>query len=250
MKSNDGATNSTSSAEIDRGNHYQDDFSTQRAGGLDEIYTQFNVMQSVVTTMLSRWKERISVETLRPLPTFLGMSGPSLCFSPNAFSPPTTHFDKNTREKVSLRIRLNFAYFLSNYALIGTSVIVIVTLMHPIMIAWVLTIWLMWKIHAVMVESHMPLVVFGYDVGHVITVEIRAFILYLLSLVVTIVYCLVPLLCCFGISAIIILTHSIMRDIQHIEGDGSVYGRQKYRERDEENDDSGEEVIVEKVDAL
>lgn len=234
-----------STAEIEQGNAaYNDNFkipsSTSNDGGFDEIYSQLQSLRTVLTSQVKGWKDHI-----RPLSTFLGLtSGSTFSFSPNAYTPPTTHFDKNFKEKVRLRIRLNFAFFLSNYALILCVVGVVVSLMHPIMIAWVCTIYLLWKIHLVLVESRLPLTVMGYDLGLLITSEIRSFILYAMTLVVIIIYCFVPLLCCVGISASIILSHSIMRDIHHIEKWDS---SGKYR-FDEENINRDEKENTEKIE--
>lgn len=231
-----------STAEIDQGNTFEDHFKipSSNNSGFNEIYSQFHSLRTVLTSQVQGWKDHI-----RPLSTFLGLTnGSTFRFSPNAYTPPTTHFDKNFREKVGLRVRLNFAFFVSNYALILCVVGVVVSLMHPIMIAWVCTVYLLWKIHLVLVESRMPLTVMGYDLGIFITSEIRSFILYGVTLVVIIIYCLVPLLCCFGISASIILSHSVMRDIHHIEKWDSS-GKYQF---DEESSSKEEKEVGEKTE--
>eukprot|EP00529_Nitzschia_sp_RCC80_P042460 CAMPEP_0113474018 /NCGR_PEP_ID=MMETSP0014_2-20120614/18356_1 /TAXON_ID=2857 /ORGANISM="Nitzschia sp." /LENGTH=43 /DNA_ID=CAMNT_0000366829 /DNA_START=33 /DNA_END=160 /DNA_ORIENTATION=- /assembly_acc=CAM_ASM_000159 len=43
------------------------------------------------------------MDTVRPLPTFLGISGPSFCFAPDAFTPPVKKIDKSSPEKFKSR---------------------------------------------------------------------------------------------------------------------------------------------------
>jgi hypothetical protein len=89
---------------------------------------------------------RVSVETLRPLPMFVGVVTPAqqqqqqhstskqLCFAGGAYTAPIRKFDKASLEKVKSRVSLNFAFFLSNYALVATMVGLVVALMHPGMV--------------------------------------------------------------------------------------------------------------------
>ena len=125
---------------------------------------------------LTKVKERASIvtfDTIRPLPVFLGITGPSLCFAPDAFKPPSTKFDKNTAEKVSQRLTLNFNYFISNYAMIFAGTCVIVTLMHPGMIIYSALVYFLWQGHKAMIDSRTRLILMEKDIGNYITVERR-----------------------------------------------------------------------------
>jgi hypothetical protein len=94
---------------------------------------------------------------------FLGISGPNFCFSPEAFSPPMKKIDKSTPEKVKSRMRLNFAFFISNYALVVAGVALVVALMHPGMIFLVGIVWSCWGFHYYLISNELLL--FGHNVG-------------------------------------------------------------------------------------
>ena len=187
------------------------------------------------------------MDTLRPLPMFLGISGPAFCFSAGAFNPPSKHFDKATSEKVFQRINLNFSFFLTNYALVTFGTALVVTLMHPIMIMYVGIVWLLWSTHFLMVQHNIPLVVLDQDLGNYFTVEMRSTALWLISMVVVVCYCLLPFLMVVGVSALIILTHAIMRDPKHIENTKSF---RRFSEDSDEETSSTEEVMVNKADLI
>lgn len=172
-----------------------------------------------------------------------------MCLAADAFTPPSTKFDKGTSEKISQRIQLNTAYFLSNYALIVVGTCVIVTLLHPIMIMFITTMYILWKTHAIMVESNIPIVIMGKDLTHVITNEFRTHVMNILTLVVVIVYCLKPFLTAVGLSGLIILSHAVMRDPKQIESVGMIkkYGAD---DSDESEGTDSSEVLVEKIDAV
>lgn len=110
---------------------------------------------------LQKYRERIHMDTLRPLPLFLGINQSFwyvcyvtlgrnpfflqspfnyshnihiyVCsFAPDAFSPPIKHQHlkdlsrKSTFEKISQRFHLNFQFFLTNYFLIFIGIGVVV----------------------------------------------------------------------------------------------------------------------------
>ena len=83
----------------------------------------------------------ISVETLRPLPLFLGISGNNFCMSAEAFTPPIKKIEFREAEKLTSRVKLNFSFFLTNYALVAFGVALVVALMHPSMIFSLVCVW-------------------------------------------------------------------------------------------------------------
>jgi PRA1 family protein. len=197
------------------------------------------------------YRDKINIETLRPLPIFLGITGPSFCIAADAFTPPSKKLDKNTLEKVKQRVGLNTAYFLTNYTLIATGTFVVVVLLHPMMILCSVFVYLLWKVHNVMVNDNIPLVVMGKDIGQYLTVEMRTKILYFLTLWVVVFYCLIPFLLATGLTALMVMTHALLRDPKQIEtGRGTVSSYYKDNDSDDDddvNDDSsGSEVMVEK----
>jgi len=214
---------------------------------MPEYTNESSALQFISFNSFSQCKDRITVDTLRPLPVFLGITGPAFCFAPQAFTPPTTHLDKNTREKIQQRIKLNFAYFLTNYALIASGTSVVITLMHPIMIMFIGIMWLLWKIHEVIVQHNIPLEVMGMNLGQHLSVTNRTRILYIVTAVVVVVFCLIPFLMAIIISGLIIISHAVMRDPKQVES-GNSFKRGVYDS--DEDTDSGSEVMVEKVEAV
>lgn len=61
------------------------------------------------SSFAARIQSRISLDTLRPLPVFLGINPTNSCFSAEAFTPPIKKIDKSTFEKIKSRMKLNFA---------------------------------------------------------------------------------------------------------------------------------------------
>jgi len=202
-------------------------------------------IHSILIPFFSQWKDQITVDTLRPLPVFLGITGPAFCFASNAFTPPTTHWDKYTTEKVQQRIKLNFAYFLTNYALIASGTSVVITLLHPIMIMFIGIMFLLWKIHDVIVQHDIPIEVLGIDLGQHLSVVNRTRILYAVTGAVVIIFCLIPFLMTITISGFLVTSHAVMRDPKQIESGNSF----KRGSVDSDDSDSSSEVLVERIDA-
>ena len=172
---------------------------------------------SNLNTRLSRWGGRITLDTLRPLPLFLGITGPAFCLSPEAFNPPSRRLDKTSAEKVFARLRLNFAFFLTNYALVLFGTAVVVALMNPGMIIYVCIVSVLWWLHNFVWKNDIPLVAFGRDLGDIFTPKRRSLVLTVVSVIVGFYKCLRPVLCWLGISGVVIITHAILRDPKHIE---------------------------------
>lgn len=187
-----------------------------------------------VASVAMRLKEHVTLDTLRPLPMFLGLSGPSWCLSPGAFAPPTKHVDKTMVEKIRARVRLNFAFFLSNYALVAFGVAVVVALSHPGMLLFVGGVWLLWMAHSFLIDHEV--ILFGSNIGMLITIKQRSTVLSILTIIVIIWKALFPLFTFVTISGIIILSHALMRDPKHIESSS------EFRRGSE---DSDEEIVVE-----
>lgn len=185
----------------------------------------------------------MTLDTLRPLSIFLGITGPTLCFSPEAFNPPSRKIDKTAPEKVLTRIRLNFAFFLTNYALITAGSAIIVSLMHPKMIFELALVWAMWSLHVTMVKNNTPLVVKGIDIGEKLTVQRRSLILSMFTMFVVIRYCLFPFILAIGISFVLVLAHAIMRDPKHIESSQSFFEKSKRAG----SADSDDEAVIENL---
>jgi len=237
---------------------------------LDEI-------PALTISLFSQWKDRITIDTLRPLPAFFGITGPSFCLSPKAYTAPfhlsatTTHhlFDsKDKFEKIKQRMGLNTTYFLTNYVLIFVGTGVVIALLHPIMIMFIIIIGLLWKTHFIMIEH--PDLTFGIDIkslipgvdtssssssnlGNYFSVERRTNILYFISILFGLFFCLVPLFMVLIISGLLIGLHAMMRDPKHIES-SATSGIASFHKRggdaDSDTDSGGSEVLVEKSDVV
>lgn len=178
---------------------------------------------------------------MRSLPVFFGITGPSFCLAPNAFNPPSSHFDKNTAEKFKQRIDLNFSLFISNYVAITAGTSFIVILLHPKMVIYCGILYALWKIHNAIAKESIPLVVMNQDIGKYLTIEIRTRALYLMTIWVVVAYCLQPFLTALILSFLMVIVHAVMRDPKQVE-----CGMRSYRgnDSDDENDSSGSEVMV------
>jgi len=189
-------------------------------------------------------RDKVTVESLRPLPLFLGITGPAFCLGPDAFTPPTKRLDKTTMEKVLSRLTLNLAFFMSNYVLIAVGVAVVVALMSPRMLLYVSTVLVLWWLHTYSVANGIPIIIFGKDFGDVLSERRRSIMLKTISIFVVVFYCLLPAIYAISISGIIIFSHALLRDPKNIENSGSFSGRTY----SDEDDDSCEEVMVNRSD--
>lgn len=154
------------------------------------------------------------MDTLRPLPMFLGLSD-GFCMSAEAFTPPIKKVDKTTPEKVTSRIKLNIAFFLTNYALVAFGVAVVVALMHPGMLISVGFVWGLWWLHNYMI-SH-EIIVFGHNIGALLSISHRFYVLFVITVLVVMWKCLAPAIIFISITTIVVLAHAIMRDPKHTD---------------------------------
>ena len=141
---------------------------------------------------------------------FLGLSGPSFCFSPAAFNAPVKKLDKSTYEKFISRLKLNFSFFLSNYALLTIGVGLVTALTHPGMIVSVAMLWALWTLHYFLISNE--LVIFRRNVGSLISISHRSNILIALTAFVIVWKCLRPTMTVISVSFLIILFHAMLRD--------------------------------------
>jgi hypothetical protein len=177
---------------------------------------------------------------------FLGVTGPAFCISAQAFAPPSKRFDKYAAEKIGSRLKLNFAFFLTNYALIVGGTAFVVALMHPAMLVLMGVVYGLWYLHFLIERAGVSMVYGGVDFGEVFTTSRRAIVLTVLTVLVGVFKCLVPLLEVFAISGIVILAHASMRDPQHVEtcgnfgaddGDSTGAGGRQYGSADSDDDE-------------
>jgi hypothetical protein len=189
----------------------------------------------------SQLQSRVTLDTIRPLHMFLGISGHNFCFSPEAFAPPVKKLDKSTPEKFKSRLRLNFSFFLSNYALVAAGVALVIALMHPGMLLSLGFLWGVWTFHTFLISNEV--IVFGKNVGTVVSLNHRSALLTAITILVVVWKCLAPTISAVAISGVLILSHAIMRDPKHIDTSTTIHRKDS---DDEEVTSSDSEVIVER----
>jgi hypothetical protein len=191
-------------------------------------------------TRFSRVTSRVSLDTVRPLPMFMGVTGQGLCFAPDAFTPPAKKLDKSTHEKIKTRMKMNFAFFLSNYAVVAALVAIVVALMHPGMLFSLGIVWALWTAHTYLISNE--LVLYGFNIGGLVSINRRSNALMVLTALVTVWKCLSPVIIFFAISGLIILSHAIMRDPSKVIDTDNAF---KHDDSDESGT-SDSEVMVER----
>lgn len=173
---------------------------------------------------------------------FLGISGHAFCLSPDAFTPPVRKIDKSTVEKFKSRLRLNFAFFLSNYALVAAGVCLVIALMHPGMLVSIGLLWGLWALHEFLISNE--LIIFGHNVGMLVSITHRSAFLTALTFLVIVWKCLAPAITAVAISGLLIFAHALLRDPKHIESSRDF--RRPVTDGDDENGLSDSEVLVER----
>jgi hypothetical protein len=190
------------------------------------------------------------MDTLRPLPLFLGLSGPSLCIAADAFSSPIAlHHgsNKSSADKIRSRVSRNLAFFSTNYAFLTVGTVLIVALMHPIMLIYVGVTWGLWYLHITVIREDIRLVIMDKNLNDILTPKRRSWLLTTLTLWVAIWKCLRPLLMGTAISAVLTAFHALMRDPKKLVLNGGVSSKSAARgSADSDDDSSGSEVMVER----
>eukprot|EP00980_Cylindrotheca_fusiformis_P023378 scaffold10429_cov126-Cylindrotheca_fusiformis.AAC.9 len=216
----------------------------QRRSSNNAIVLDLYTIKSYLAAILSQVQSRVTVDTIRPLPMFLGVTDNAFCFSPAAFTPPVKKLDKASTEKLKSRIKLNFSFFLSNYALVAFGVALVVALMHPGMIAFLAGLWGLWGVHTFLISNEV--IVMGRNIGNLISISHRSSALALITFVVIVWKCLWPAITVVTLSSLLILSHALMRDPKHIDTSNSSGNR-------DDDDDStggyasgGSEVLVDR----
>jgi PRA1 family protein len=186
------------------------------------VLINIETMRLQMSSMAARIMSRVSVDTLRPLPTFLGLDkGVGFCLSPQAFTPPVKKVDKSAPEKVKNRVLLNFNFFLSNYVLLAGLTGLVIALMHPGMVFFLAIVYGLWTLHGFLIRHQ--LVLFGIPVHALLTVQQRFYILFTITSIVVIWKCLAPTLIFLSITTLIILTHALLRDPKDVEAKNGLF---------------------------
>ncbi|KAG7349345.1 PRA1 family protein [Nitzschia inconspicua] len=222
---------------------FGDSPSQSKASSNSAVQFDFAAIKAHLSGFTSYITSRVTMDTVRPLNMFLGISGPSFCLSPDAFNPPIRKVDKSTPEKFKSRLKLNFAFFLSNYAVVTAGVALVTALMHPSMLVALGLLWALWGFHTFLISNEV--VLFGRNIGTLVSISHRANALVVVTTAVIVWKCLIPAITVVAISGLLIFAHAMFRDPKHIDTSD------QYRRGGSDDDDSGEdshdsEVLVDK----
>ena len=180
-------------------------------------------MRLQIGSWVARLQSRVSVDTLRPLPLFLGLNPVSgFCLSAAAFTPPVTKLTKTTPEKIRSRVRLNFAFFLTNYVLLAGLVGIVVAMMHPGMVFFLVLVYGLWSLHSFLIRNQLD--IFGIQVHALLTIQQRFYVLAVITTIVVVWKCLAPTLIFVTIAGLLILSHAFLRDPKDVEASGVLRG--------------------------
>jgi PRA1 family protein len=186
-----------------------------------------------VGTLFARMKSHISIETIRPLPIFLGLrsissstasdhddSGSSggmsgVQISPNAFTTAPI-FGRGTNRYTAIRSRVqeNMTYFMSNYAVVAAMTAVVILLMHPSVLIIIAILNGLWWCHGYLIRHE--LIVLSIPIHTVLTVQQRFYLLFATSFILIIITCVVPTLIFLLITGVMIVCHAALRDTGHL----------------------------------
>ena len=212
---------SSITSDDDGGDRSSSDDSKSRRG----MHLQFGpvvISGAALDRMRARlfsFTSKINMNTLRPLPIFLGVTGPSFCIGADAFSPPSSFSSANNTAGLTSRVSRNLNYFATNYALCAIATVLIVALMHPGMLLYVGITWGLWWLHLVAVKEEVKLVVMEKDLNEIFTPSRRSWILTVWTFYVSVAKCLHPSLKGLAISGALVLFHAIMRNPSKLAGD-------------------------------
>jgi hypothetical protein len=191
---------------------------------------------------------KLSIDTLRPLPIFMGVTGPSTCFAADAFSSPISlncQSNKSSLDRVMSRLNRNLNYFATNYAFAAVCTIFIVALMHPGMLLYVGITWAIWWLHLVIIREDIKLVIMEKDLNEVFTPKRRSWILKAWTVWVAVAKCFQPSIKGVAISGALVFVHALMRDPSKLAGDIVRSGSRSMASLPSSHSDDGSEVFVE-----
>mmetsp|Transcript_23497 Transcript_23497/g.49702 ORF Transcript_23497/g.49702 Transcript_23497/m.49702 type:complete len:280 (-) Transcript_23497:239-1078(-) len=238
----DGAADSAEDSKKRRNMHFELGPIVISGAAIDRVRARFVSFTS-----------RLTMDTLRPLHLFMGVTGPSLCFSADAFSPPISlkrQSDKSSLEKVFSRLSRNLNFFATNYVFMALCTVLVVALMHPRMLMYVGITWASWWLHVIIIREDLRLVVMNKDLNVVFNPKRRSWVLTAWTVWVAIAHCLRPSMKGMAISFALTFLHALMRDPSKLAGDIVSSRSSRSMSRGSSDSDDGSEVMVERDDTV
>jgi len=199
-----------------------------------------------VRARIYSFTSKININTLRPLPVFLGVTGPSFCIGSDAYSPPISFSSDKT--SCTSRISRNLAYFATNYTLVALGTVLVVALMHPGMLFYVGITWGLWWLHLVVLKEEIKLVVMEKDLNEILSPKRRSLVLTVWTFYVAVAKCLHPSLKGLAISGALVLFHAIMRNPAKVAGD--MVRSKSIASGAGDSDDESKVIMVQHSDAV
>jgi hypothetical protein len=175
------------------------------------------------TTIFARLQSRVSFETLRPAPVFLGVK-PGTGMTCQAYTPPFKAFDATAMSKAKTRVQTNFTHFVSNYALVAAMVALVVALMHPSMLLFLGIVGGLWFLNNRLNQRDFQLC--GVRLQTVLPVQKRFYALVAITALVVVWMCLPPSVTFLCITTTVVLPHALFRnndDYSALGSEDSVY---------------------------
>ena len=122
------------------------------------------------------------------------------------------------------------------------------------MILYVALVSTLWWFHVFTIKNNIPITFGGKNLDDFVSVNTRSNVLSMLTFLVIIFYCLIPVISMISISGFQIVCHALLRDPKHIEN-SAIFRRGADVSSDSDGDicdseDSGGEVIVNKRDIV
>lgn len=200
---------------------------------------------------LMNFTTKLTLDTLRPLPLFLGVSGPAFCFAPDAFTPPISlrRVDKSSIAKLKSRVSRNRDFFSTNYAFLSIATFLVVALMHVRMLVFVAATYAMWWLHFTIIKQDVKLAVMGRDLNDLLTPRGRANLLTLWTIWVAIARCLKPSMKGMAIACFLIVFHALMRDPSKLAADLVSTHSRTALSGGSDSEDDGSAVVVDRPPA-
>lgn len=185
--------------------------------------TPCHIIFITISSLIHYFRQQTTLETLRPLPLFLGLTSahktPSnlfpFCFSPHAYHFPLNHFGSHSYAKLYSSFVTNLQFFHSNYIVIFCCTTLFVTILHPIMLLYLILLWFLWSTHRLLLKKDVPSL-FSLRkhpfLNIFLDIKGRKYMLYTITLLILYFYCLIPCLCVACVTFGLIFGHALTRD--------------------------------------
>ena len=207
------------------------------------------------STLIVRMQQHVSIESIRPLTVFLGLTNTvtvpittstttsttdeelekghinndppvttvlqtTMIVAPDAYTTPNGKY-----EMIQLRVQRNLLYYMSNYVFIVAMTSLVIVLMHPSMIftgfivCGLYLLHMYWIRHEVILLRSTIATGSNISIQTLLTVPQRMYILSSIAIALILLTCIIPTLLITTISSVIVFTHAILRNSNSTNND-------------------------------